>query len=244
MARYDEGEYGRVLLEGDIHWANVQALGLTQEDRDDSLLIHKLFRNAAKTFIYAFLYGAGDLKIGTTIYEQVIIPARKAEYEGWKQLQERFFGAGDVPNEAQLKNAGTLLKRAFVNRTPALKALKKAVAVRAQSGSIRGLDGRELAIRSPHSALNTLLQSAGALIAKLATVLAYDDLSTRGRVFGKDWALVAHIHDEMQTDCKMEIADEVGRVLVHGMRSAGSMFSFRVPVDGEYKLGRNWCETH
>jgi DNA polymerase I-like protein with 3'-5' exonuclease and polymerase domains len=244
MARYDEGEYGRVLLEGDIHWANVQALGLTEEDRNDSLLIHKLFRDAAKTFVYAFLYGAGDLKIGTTIFEKVIIAARKEGYEGWQELQQKFFGTRGTPTEADLTAAGKRLKNTFMNKTPALKALKKAVTEKAKQGTIRGMDGRELTIRSPHSALNTLLQSAGALIAKLATVLAYDEASTRGMIFGKDWALVAHIHDEMQTDCKREIADEVGGMLVRGMQNAGRMFSFRVPIDGEYKLGRNWCETH
>jgi hypothetical protein len=244
MARYDDGLYGRLLLEGDIHWANVQALGLTQEDRNDSLLIHKLFRNGAKTFIYALLYGAGDLKIGTTIYETVILPAKKAEYEGWEDLQFQFFGTRGTPTEADLTASGKKLKTTFMNKTPALKALKKAVTERAKQGTIRGLDGRELTIRSPHAALNTLLQSAGALIAKLATVLAYDEASTRGMIFGKDWALVAQIHDEEQVDSKVEIADEVGQMLVRGMRDAGRMFSFRVPIDGEYKLGRNWCETH
>jgi DNA polymerase-1 len=246
MARYDNGEYGRILLEGDIHWANVVALGLTSEPRDDTQLIHKLFRNAAKTFIYAFLYGAGDLKIGATIYELVIIAARKAGYEGWADLQEKFFGtrSAEGPDEAALTKGGKKLKQTFMRKTPALKALKEAVTAAAQKGTIKGMDGRILAIRSPHAALNTLLQSAGALIAKLATVLAYDDLCTRGYFFGRDWALVAHVHDEMQADTKKELADEIGNVLVEGMREAGRVFGFRLPVDGEFKTGANWCETH
>jgi hypothetical protein len=277
MAKYDDGEYGRILLEGDVHWANVIALGLTDQVRDDTQLIHKLFRNAAKTFIYAFLYGAGDLKIGNTVYELVIINARKAGYDGWADLQEQFFGtrSPEGPTEAELTKAGKKLKQTFMRKTPALKKLKEAVTLAAEGfspkkpkgctpetprkkgpdgrdwffdkanvGIIKGLDGRLLSIRSAHAALNTLLQSAGALIAKLATVLAYDELCTRGYVFARDWALVAHVHDEMQVDVRKEIADEVGEVLVEAMREAGRVFGFRIPVDGEFKAGANWCETH
>jgi DNA polymerase-1 len=246
MARYDNGEYGRILLEGDIHWANVKALGLTDEERNDDNPIHKLFRNAAKTFIYAFLYGAGDLKIGQTIYELVIIDARKKGINSWGELQQHFFGTDTTEQltEAQLSKAGKRLKQTFMRKTPALKALKEAVTQAAAKGTINGIDGRILSIRSAHAALNTLLQSAGALIAKLATVFAYDELCTRGYVFGKDWALVAHVHDEMQADSKVEIADEVGTVLVDAMRRAGEHFRFRLPVDGEWKTGANWRETH
>jgi DNA polymerase-1 len=143
MARYDDGEYGRILLEGDIHWANVVALGLTDQVRDDTQLIHKLFRNAAKTFIYAFLYGAGDLKIGATIYELVIIAARKAGYEGWADLQEKFFGtrSAEGPDEAALTKGGKKLKQTFMRKTPALKALKDAVTQAATEGHDQG-DGR------------------------------------------------------------------------------------------------------
>jgi DNA polymerase I-like protein with 3'-5' exonuclease and polymerase domains len=244
MARYDGGEYGRILLEGDIHWANVIALGLTTEDRDDTKLIHKLFRNAAKTFIYAFLYGAGDEKIGLTIYELVILEARKNNFEGWEDLQKKFFGTtGEVSTET-LKAAGKKLKTTFMRKTPALKKLKDAVTQAAARGWIKGLDGRQLAIRSSHAALNTLLQSAGALIAKQATVFASQELSTLGYVWGKDWALVAHVHDEMQTECRKDIADVVGRVFVQSMQRAGEHFGFRLPIDGEFKVGRNWAETH
>lgn len=54
MWRYDEGEYSKEVVDGDIHTANQTAAGLPT-------------RNDAKTFIYAFLYGAGDAKIGSII---------------------------------------------------------------------------------------------------------------------------------------------------------------------------------
>jgi DNA polymerase I-like protein with 3'-5' exonuclease and polymerase domains len=107
-----------------------------------------------------------------------------------------------------------------------------------------GLDGRRLHIRSAHAALNTLLQSAGALIAKQATVFAYQELCRRGYVFGRDFAFVAHVHDEMQVDSREAISDEVGEVLVNSMRACTEHFNFRCPIDGEYKIGNNWKETH
>jgi DNA polymerase I-like protein with 3'-5' exonuclease and polymerase domains len=205
MAKYDEGAYAKVLLEGDIHTVNQQAAGLPT-------------RNDAKTFVYAFLYGAGDQKIGS-----IVLP------DGTPEEQKRI---------------GKKLKKSFLKKTPALRALREAVTAAAAKGYIKGLDGRVLSIRSAHAALNTLLQSAGALIAKQATVIAYDNLTTSGMVFGRDWALVAHVHDELQVECKKEIADVVGRVLVQSMQEAGRYFNFRVPIDGEYKHGSNWAETH
>lgn len=244
MARYDDGEYGRVLLEGDIHWTNVLALGLTTGERDKHDAGREMFREAAKRYIYAYLYGAGDAKIGQVIYEEVVVAAQKAGVSGWEENSIRFFGTTEVPTEAQLASCGKKLKKTFTAKTPALKALKEAVSQAAAKGTIKGLDGRMLAIRSSHAALNTLLQSAGALIAKVSLIFAYDDLTTRGYVFGKDWAVCAAVHDEYQCDVKKELADDVGKALVSGMQAAGVYFKFRLPIDGEFKPGLNWRETH
>lgn len=243
MARYDGGAYIKVLLEGDVHWVNVQAMGLTDEDRDDSRKDHKLFRNGAKTFIYGFLYGAGDEKAGSIVYD-IVLAMRAAGLDA-SRLVQKFFGGIENPDADDLAAAGSKLKREFLKKTPALKKLRDAVqqAVR-ERGYLIGLDGRILRVRSAHSALNTLLQSAGALIVKLATVIAYDDLSTLGYLWGVHWALVAHVHDELQSEAKKEIADEVGKTIVAAMRKAGEAFQFRCPIDGEYKVGRNWKETH
>jgi DNA polymerase-1 len=205
MADYDNGEYGKVLLEGDVHTHNQKAAGLPT-------------RNDAKTFIYAFLYGAGDVKIGSIVSPEA--------------------------DEGTQKKVGRKLKRKFLASTPALRQLRQAVVEKAEKGPLKGLDGRLLRIRSTHAALNTLLQSAGALIAKVATIFAYQELTTRGYKFGKDWALVAHVHDEMQAEARPEIAEEVGNVLVQSMRRAGEFFGFNIPIDGEWKIGNNWAETH
>ena len=55
LAHYmQDDNYTKELLEGDIHTANQEAAGLPT-------------RADAKTFIYAFLYGAGDAKLGSIV---------------------------------------------------------------------------------------------------------------------------------------------------------------------------------
>jgi DNA polymerase I-like protein with 3'-5' exonuclease and polymerase domains len=140
---------------------------------------------------------------------------------------------------------GGMLKARFLKQTPALDKLREAVVDKAKTAKkLIGLDGRVLFVRSAHSALNTLLQSAGAVLAKEATVIAWDDLSSRGWEWVTDWALVAHIHDELQNEAREDIADEVGQTIKAAMRKAGEKYAMRVPIDGEYKVGTNWAETH
>lgn len=206
MAWYDDGHYAKVLLEGDIHTLNQQAAGLPT-------------RGDAKTFIYAFLYGAGDQKIGS-----IVLP-------------------NGTPEEQA--TVGKQLKARFLAKTPALKKLREAVAdVVKKRGYLIGLDGRKLHVRSAHAALNTLLQSAGALIAKQATIIAYNDLIAMGLVWGKDFAQVAHVHDEVQFEVRKGLEELVGKTIVQAMVKAGEHFEFRCPIDGEYKHGGNWRDTH
>lgn len=232
MAEYDGGAYGKVLLEGDIHTANQLAAGLDARDQ-------------AKTFIYAFLYGAGDEKIGTITgvkpEEEAELLADRKAVESVKQMLRRQ-GRPVKKSTALTILKGRKLKAQFLAKTPALKSLIEAVQKEAKSGTLVGLDGRLLHVRSTHSALNTLLQSAGALIAKQALIF-FDQMVT-----AKGWSSrvqqVAWVHDEIQVECDADIAEEVGRIAVCAFEEAGRYFSFRVPITGEFKVGRNWAETH
>lgn len=202
MARYDGGKYGKVLLEGDIHSENQKAAGLPTRDN-------------AKTFIYAFLYGAGDAKIGKIVKK----------------------GPAD----------GKRLKAKFLAKTPALKRLIEAVRNAAKRGYLIGLDGRQLHVRSAHAALNTLLQSAGALVCKKWLVMVEEELQARGLKHGwdGDYAFCAWIHDECQIACRTpEVAKVVTEVTTSCITKAGEYFKFRCPLAGEAKVGTNWAQTH
>ena len=200
LALFDGGEYGRYLLEDDIHTVNQNAAGLETRDQ-------------AKTFIYAFLYGAGDAKIGDIV--------------------------GGTAKE------GKQLKTRFLAKTPALARLKKIVEERVKKyGFLKGIDGRVLPIRSEHAALNTLLQSCGAVAMKQALVRCDQALRKLSWQYGKDWAWVANIHDEFQAEVDPLKADSYGKIAVESIRIAGDDLRFNCPLDGEYKVGKNWADTH
>ena len=200
LARYDGGEYGKKLLEGDIHTHNQEAAGLTTRDQ-------------AKTFIYGFLYGAGDQKIGEIV------------------------GKG--------KREGKQLKKKFLDEIPALKKLRKVVQEKAeQQGKLRGLDGRWVPVRSKHAALNTLLQSAGAIICKKWVVNLHKLLQEEGFILGQDYNQVAFVHDEVQLTVKEKYASRIGDICVQAISITGDGYGLRIPLTGKYKIGNSWAETH
>lgn len=193
MAKWDDGAFAKELLEGDIHTANQKAAGLET-------------RNQAKSFIYAFLYGAGPAKLGKVV---------GGGYAEGKELQQR-----------------------FLTKVPALKALKAAVERAAERGSIMGIDGRRLRIRSAHAALNTLLQSAGAIAMKQATVLMNEEAPKYGA------RQVAHIHDEIQWEVPEENAQSWAACCKDCITKAGESLGFRCRLDGDARVGKTWAETH
>ena len=139
---------------------------------------------------------------------------------------------------------GKKLKEKLFKNLPALGNLTTAVKEKVlRTNSLRAIDGRILNIRSPHSALNFLLQSCGAIIVKKATILLHEKLIAKYK-YGEDWSMVAHIHDEMQLQVKESLVDEVGKLGVQSVKETQNEFMLRCPLDAEYKVGRNWAETH
>lgn len=136
---------------------------------------------------------------------------------------------------------GQKLLENFLTNTPKLgKLLEKVKKLAVKYGYITGLDGRQLHIRSEHSALNTLLQSCGAIIAKQWCITLHQKIKAERL----DAKLVAFVHDELQFDCAAKDADRVGQLAVESAAEAGTILGFRVPVGAEYAVGMNWKDTH
>ena len=135
---------------------------------------------------------------------------------------------------------GSQLIDTFLRNTPALKALRNEVAKLSEKGTLPGLDGRLLQVRSSHAALNTLLQGAGAVVMKQALVL----LDSKIRKLSLNASFVANVHDEWQIECSEEDADVVGGLAVQSIKEAGVELGLRCPLDGEYKTGKSWAQTH
>ena len=187
--------YTDEILNGDIHTKNMELAVI--KDRDQ-----------AKTFIYAFLYGAGPDKIGKIV------------------------GAG--------KEQGKILIKRFLSNLPALKRLREQVEDAGKRGRIKAIDGRYLKVRSAHSALNTLLQGAGAIICKQWLV------HIMSRVYQKNLGvkLVASVHDEYQFEVLNKDVGDFCAITKIAMKETEQTLKLRCPLDNDYKVGTTWTETH
>ena len=136
--------------------------------------------------------------------------------------------------------AGKRLRKRFMHNLPAYATLKTRITTEAAQGYISGLDGRYLHIRSEHKALNTLLQSAGAIVMKKALCL----LQEYAILWGLDYYFVGNIHDEVQAEVRGDQADKYGRLAVSCLEAAGIELGLNCKLTGEYKVGSSWAETH
>jgi len=153
------------------------------------------------------------------------------------------YGAGDEKLGSVAgggRAVGQGLRKSFFDNLPAFTNLKNKVARAAGRGYLKGLDGRKLFVRSEHSALNTLLQGAGAIVMKQALVLFNDELEKEGL----DAHFVCNVHDEWQLEVLEKDADRVGKMGVEAIIDAGDYLYLTCPLDGEYNVGNNWSETH
>jgi DNA polymerase I-like protein with 3'-5' exonuclease and polymerase domains len=151
------------------------------------------------------------------------------------------YGAGDAKLGTVAgggKSVGRNLRKSFISNLPSFKALKDRVAGASAKGYLKALDGRKLYIRSEHSALNTLLQGAGAIVMKQALIILND------KIKDLDAHFVANVHDEWQIEVREDLADTVGKLGVEAIIEAGKVLKLKCPLDGEYKTGDNWSETH
>ena len=126
LARYDKGRYSRILTTGDIHQTNADRIGIT--------------RRQVKTVTYAFLYGAGNIKLGRS-FDKLL------------------------PEEAAARK-GADIRKAYVDAIPGLAELLQACQKCSQRGYANAIDGRRIGVDKGHKFLNYLLQGSAATVAK------------------------------------------------------------------------------
>ena len=128
----------------------------------------------------------------------------------------------------------------FLNNTPSLKKLKAKVDKLSAKGYVPALDGRKVWVRSEHAALNSLLQSAGAIIAKQWIVCLTDNL----RAAKIDYKLLAFVHDEVCIEAFGKDAEKVVDIVVKSAKQAGEILGLRCPVSAEGHTGKTWADVH
>ena len=201
LARFDGGRYADILLNGDIHQVNADALKVT--------------RRQVKSISYCFTYGGGNAKLGYTFDAQL--------------------------SEAQAKKKGAEIRKKFVEAIPGLEQLLEAVKTKAtEKGFLLSIDKRPIKVDSPHKALNYLLQSSAAVIAKRWMVINDETIKQTGLCASQ----LAFIHDELQFECAPEHAADLSTSLVFGAAAAGEYYNLRIPIEAEAKQGKDWSEVH
>ena len=200
LARYDGGRYADILLTGDIHQVNADKIGIS--------------RKLVKTVTYAFLYGAGDEKIGTS-YDKLL-------------------------SSQAAKKKGKEIRAAYIDAIDGLDQLLAGIKKASERGYLKAIDGRKIAVDSPHKALNYCLQGNSAILAKRWMLISNDNI--------KQLNLTAHqlgfIHDELQYECPESESSTLCESLVLASCQAGESYNLRVRIDAEAKVGRDWSETH
>ena len=200
LARYDGGRYADILLNGDIHQVNADAIGIS--------------RRAVKTVTYAFLYGAGDEKIGLSIDKQLSSDKAKAK--------------------------GRKVRADFVAAIPGLSELLSDIKKRSSKSEIRAIDRRKIRIDSTHKALNYLLQCSAGIIAKRWMVIAHEMI----KEVSIEAYQLAFVHDELQFECKPNYVNDLKFTLENSAIRAGEYYNMRIPIAAEAQSGKNWAEVH
>ena len=205
LARFDEGAFAEVVINGDIHQQNADRVGCTRKE--------------VKTITYAFIYGAGDVKLGHSLSPEL--------------------------SDAQKKTLGQELRRKFLDAIPGLEPLIDAVKQKVRaSGRLRGLDGRPVFCTAEHASLNYLLQSCGAIISKRWCVIGQQLLDDAGLTYDRDYTRCAYVHDEQQFSVIPSEADRVAELIVKAAPMAGDYYNFKVPITAASDVGKTWADTH
>lgn len=220
--RMNDPEYTNNVLNGkkedgtDIHSVNMRAAGLPNRD-------------AAKTFFYGFLFGAGDAKTGKIV---------KGTAERGRQLKTQFLQG--------LPALGALLERLKKEwRASARQRYNpKFNKMEFFDGKITGLDGRPIVVPTEHAILVYLLQSDEAIMMAKAYNLFHEKMEQDGYIFGEDYGTVCWYHDEIDVECKEELANIVAKHAEDSIREAGEFFNIPCPHLGQAKTGRTWYDIH
>ena len=205
LAHFDGGSFADVVVNGDIHQQNADRVGCSRKD--------------VKTLTYAFIYGASDKKIGTSLDKSL--------------------------DDKKAVALGKDIRKKFLEAIPGLEGLLTAVAKKAEGDVLKGLDGRPIRLQGKkHAALNYLLQSAGAIVCKRWNVIAYQQFQQLGYNWDIDYQWLGWIHDEIQLAVKPHLISDAKFQLEWAIVQAGEYYNLKVPLASEAKNGLSWADCH
>lgn len=205
LSHFDGGSFADVVVNGDIHQQNADRVGCSRKD--------------VKTLTYAFIYGASDRKIGSSLDKSL--------------------------TDGEAGVLGKQIRKKFLAAIPGLDGLLTAVQKKAETDILRGLDGRPIRLQGKkHAALNYLLQSAGAIVCKRWNVIAYQQFTELGYNWDIDYQWLGWIHDEIQLAVQPHLVADAKFQLEWAIVQAGEYYKLKVPLASEAKEGASWADCH
>ncbi len=198
----NDDNFTNEVINGDVHQRNADVLGIS--------------RPGAKTFIYAYLFGAGHAKLGEAI-------------SGKKSAK--------IGKEADEKFKATL---------PGLKILKDQLEeefrmsqMKTGQGFIIGADGRRVMVGSEHQTLNYLLQTLEGITCKAALVYAWRKIKEADL----NAYPVLFYHDETVFVADEEHAEQVKDISVEAFKEAPKEVGVMC-MDGDGQIGDSYADVH
>ena len=264
LGPYDNYQYaisvdsGDKALGTDIHTMNQKAAGLPTRD-------------AAKTFIYGYLYGSGATRIGWGLWTDKTEDTLNYSFDEYAKQEQAILkrielsrSRGDIVEtsdgellfpiakdrmipytETLIKQSiyGTQVATEFRKQTLGLDELITDIQSKAKANTLRGLKDYQLHCRSPHSAFNLLLQAGGAIFMKQYLFEIDRDLRSKF-THGIHFGYVANIHDAVNIECLPECTQEICTILKEGFTKASVALGMKYYVKGNPSVGHNQWETH
>lgn len=232
--KYDNGATADEMLNGDPHSKNAVAfyghmpeigkfdINSPDFNKDDPLF--KPFRDKSKNGFYAILYGAGGPKVASTLG----LPEKMGN-----EKMELFWAAN--PATKQLKDN-----------------LEKYWETAGRSKYLPAIDGRMLCTRKKSALLNTIFQSCGGIAMDYACCfldswlggIKWKDRKPYYLYKGYVVRRIGYVHDEVEFECQEGIEDEIVKLIERSIAKAGEYLKMSIPLAGEGKAGKNWCEVH
>ena len=185
-------------------------------------------RDVAKNVMYCLLFGGGDVKLAKT--------ARKPAGSG-ASLREKLYKG--------LDGLGTLVETLtkYWRKTAKSRYNARFNRMEYYNGYIKGLDNRPVLVPYEHQLLVYLLQSDEAIMMSKAYNLMWERLSAKYK-FKEDFGIVCFMHDEVNVECRIEIAQDVKHITEQCITDAGAFYNILCPHKGDGKIGKNWYEIH
>ena len=231
---YDNGLYIPAVCTGDPHEYNNKLADLGNRD-------------AAKTIVYAFIYGGGLIKLGKLAKNSKSV-ADEARHVRLPPVYIRYMKEAGLYQDDNIEAAkrGLVIKKRFRERVTGFGDLLDALTAELSGDqkTIRGIDGRRIPVQKANTILNRRLQSDGAIVMKESLRQHYIQMYRSFGAHGKHWAYCANVHDEFQVECTPEIADQVAVIGCDAIKKAGEVLGLVCPLAGNSTIGDSWYATH